>query len=141
MALSAAKWWRDWCLARFRDRLQKNLCHGRPCFALGYYARICLKCKCRPGLFWQYHCGIRGKAVTSLNVELGVEKVNEDEVRKILNHLTELFACEIKEDREELMILQSLPSVVFLNELYISKNRIIIFHLEIDKIKFVLNES
>jgi lipoyl(octanoyl) transferase len=47
-------------------------------------------------------CGIRGKAVTSLNVELGVEKVNEDEVKKkILNHLTELFACEIKEDREE----------------------------------------
>jgi lipoyl(octanoyl) transferase len=42
-------------------------------------------------------CGIRGKAVTSLNVELGVEKVNEDEVKeKILNHLTELFACEIK---------------------------------------------
>jgi lipoyl(octanoyl) transferase len=37
-------------------------------------------------------CGIRGKAVTSLNVELGVE-VNEDEVKeKILNHLTELFA-------------------------------------------------
>jgi lipoyl(octanoyl) transferase len=47
-------------------------------------------------------CGIRGKAVTSLNVELGVEKVNEDEVKKkILNHLTELFACEIKEDSEE----------------------------------------
>jgi lipoate-protein ligase B len=29
-------------------------------------------------------CGIRGKAVTSLNVELGVEKVNEDEVKKNL---------------------------------------------------------
>jgi lipoyl(octanoyl) transferase len=27
----------------------KNLCHGRPCFALGYHARICFKC--RLGLF------------------------------------------------------------------------------------------
>jgi lipoyl(octanoyl) transferase len=37
-------------------------------------------------------CGIRGKAVTSLHVELGVEKVNEDEVKeKILKHFTFLF--------------------------------------------------
>ena len=37
-------------------------------------------------------CGIRGKAVTSLNVELGVEKVNEAEVKtKILNHFSYLF--------------------------------------------------
>jgi lipoyl(octanoyl) transferase len=37
-------------------------------------------------------CGIRGKAVTSLNVELGVEKVNEEEIKeKILNHFSQLF--------------------------------------------------
>ena len=41
-------------------------------------------------------CGIRGKAVTSLNVELGVEKVNEVEVKaKILTHFTELFEAKI----------------------------------------------
>lgn len=40
-------------------------------------------------------CGIRGKGVTSLNVELGVEKVDEDEVKtKILKHLTALFEAE-----------------------------------------------
>jgi len=37
-------------------------------------------------------CGIRGKAVASLNVELGVEKVNEEEVKeKILNYFKEMF--------------------------------------------------
>jgi lipoyl(octanoyl) transferase len=37
-------------------------------------------------------CGIKGKAVTSLNVELGVEKVNEQEVKdRILKHFSELF--------------------------------------------------
>ncbi|WP_296683510.1 lipoyl(octanoyl) transferase LipB, partial [Flavobacterium sp.] len=41
-------------------------------------------------------CGIRGKAVTSLNVELGVEKVDEEEVKaKILHHFSELFECSI----------------------------------------------
>jgi lipoyl(octanoyl) transferase len=40
-------------------------------------------------------CGIRGKAVTSLNVELGVEKVNEEEVKaKILKHFSVLFEAE-----------------------------------------------
>ena len=40
-------------------------------------------------------CGIRGKGVTSLNVELGVEKVDEDEVKaKIIKHLTKLFEAE-----------------------------------------------
>jgi len=40
-------------------------------------------------------CGIRGKGVTSLNVELGVERVDEEEVKsKILEHLTELFETE-----------------------------------------------
>jgi lipoyl(octanoyl) transferase len=40
-------------------------------------------------------CGIRGKAVTSLQVELGVEKVNEDEVKeKISKHFTSLFEAE-----------------------------------------------
>lgn len=37
-------------------------------------------------------CGIKGKAVTSLNVELGVEKINEQEVKeKILKHFSSLF--------------------------------------------------
>lgn len=40
-------------------------------------------------------CGIRGKGVTTLNVELGVEKVDEDEVKaKILQHFKELFEAE-----------------------------------------------
>ncbi len=40
-------------------------------------------------------CGIRGKAVTSLNVELGVDKVDEAEVKtKILKHFTTLFEAE-----------------------------------------------
>lgn len=42
-------------------------------------------------------CGIRGKAVTSLNVELGVEKVDEAEVKaKILKHFAQLFEAEIQ---------------------------------------------
>lgn len=37
-------------------------------------------------------CGIRGKAVTSLNVELGVDRVDEDKVKeKMLIHFCELF--------------------------------------------------
>jgi lipoyl(octanoyl) transferase len=41
-------------------------------------------------------CGIRGKAVTSLNVELGMEKVDETEVKeKLLKHLAHLFEAEI----------------------------------------------
>lgn len=40
-------------------------------------------------------CGIKGKAVTSLQVELGVEKVNEEEVKKkILHHFSNLFESE-----------------------------------------------
>ncbi len=40
-------------------------------------------------------CGIRGKGVTSLNVELGVEKVDEEEVKsKIIKHLKDLFEAE-----------------------------------------------
>lgn len=40
-------------------------------------------------------CGIRGKAVTSLNVELGVETVDVDEVKqKIQKHFLQLFEAE-----------------------------------------------
>lgn len=40
-------------------------------------------------------CGIRGKAVASLNNELGVVKVDEQEVKlKITNHYKTLFQCE-----------------------------------------------
>jgi len=41
-------------------------------------------------------CGIRGKAVTSLNVELGQSKVDEAEVKaKLLKHFTQLFEAEL----------------------------------------------
>lgn len=40
-------------------------------------------------------CGIKGKAVTSLNVELGVAKVDEEEVKqKLLKHFSELFEAD-----------------------------------------------
>ncbi|WP_040247839.1 lipoyl(octanoyl) transferase LipB [Psychroserpens mesophilus] len=40
-------------------------------------------------------CGIKGKAVTSLNVELGLEKVDEAEVKeKLLNHFKALFEAD-----------------------------------------------
>jgi lipoyl(octanoyl) transferase len=40
-------------------------------------------------------CGIRGKAVTSLNVELGVEVVSIEEVKeKLLKHFSTLFEAE-----------------------------------------------
>jgi lipoyl(octanoyl) transferase len=41
-------------------------------------------------------CGIRGKAVTSLNVELGKMEVPMDEVKgKLLKHFAELFEAEL----------------------------------------------
>jgi len=41
-------------------------------------------------------CGIKGKAVTSLNVELGIEKVNEQEIKeKIVKHFAKLLECSI----------------------------------------------
>ncbi|WP_242082294.1 lipoyl(octanoyl) transferase LipB [Aestuariivivens sediminis] len=40
-------------------------------------------------------CGIRGKSVTSLNVELGLENVDLEEVKeKLLKHFTALFEAE-----------------------------------------------
>ncbi|KAA5826182.1 lipoyl(octanoyl) transferase LipB [Algibacter amylolyticus] len=40
-------------------------------------------------------CGIRGKAVTSLNVELGKKEVDQAEVKtKLLKHFAELFKAE-----------------------------------------------
>lgn len=42
-------------------------------------------------------CGIKGKAVTSLNVELGKKEVNETEVKeKLLKHFEILFEAELK---------------------------------------------
>lgn len=42
-------------------------------------------------------CGIRGKAVTSLNVELSKEKINTEEVKRyILKHFKEIFGVSIK---------------------------------------------
>ncbi|WP_339840296.1 lipoyl(octanoyl) transferase LipB [uncultured Maribacter sp.] len=41
-------------------------------------------------------CGIKGKAVTSLNVELGKKEVDMDEVKqKLLKHFSQLFEAEI----------------------------------------------
>jgi lipoyl(octanoyl) transferase len=41
-------------------------------------------------------CGIRGKAVTSLNVELGQARVDEAEVKaKLMEHFVQLFGAEI----------------------------------------------
>ena len=41
-------------------------------------------------------CGIRGKAVTSLNVELGMGKVDVDEVKqKLSRHFSELFEAKL----------------------------------------------
>jgi len=43
-------------------------------------------------------CGIKGKAVTSLNVELGKKTINEEEVKeKLLKHFANLFEAELKE--------------------------------------------
>ena len=42
-------------------------------------------------------CGIRGKSVTSLNVELSKEKVDTEEVKRyILKHFEEIFGVSIK---------------------------------------------
>ena len=46
-------------------------------------------------------CGIRGKAVTSLNVELGKAEVNIEEVKeKLLKHFAQLFGAKIQEKTE-----------------------------------------
>lgn len=46
-------------------------------------------------------CGIRGKAVSTLNVELGVEKVDEAEVKeKIKKYFSELFESEFVTSKE-----------------------------------------
>ena len=43
-------------------------------------------------------CGIRGKAVTSLNVELGVRNVDLAEVeKKLLHHFSSVFEAQLKE--------------------------------------------
>lgn len=43
-------------------------------------------------------CGIRGKAVTSLHVELGAKEVPVEDVKeKLLNHFSNLFQAEFKE--------------------------------------------
>lgn len=42
-------------------------------------------------------CGIKGKAVTSLNVELGQATIEEEEVKtKLLKHFTQLFEAEMQ---------------------------------------------
>jgi len=42
-------------------------------------------------------CGIKGKAVTSLHVELGKKKVSEKEVKeKLLKHFSNLFEAEVQ---------------------------------------------
>ena len=46
-------------------------------------------------------CGIKGKAVTSLNLELGKQTVDETEVKeKLLKHFANLFEAELKQKTE-----------------------------------------
>jgi len=58
-------------------------------------------------------CGIRGKAVTSLNVELGVQKVDETEVKtKLLNHFEALFEAHFIKGPQSLNdLLKDLPKL------------------------------
>ncbi|WP_300441116.1 lipoyl(octanoyl) transferase LipB [Christiangramia sp.] len=43
-------------------------------------------------------CGIKGKAVTSLNVELGKKEIDQEEVQqKLLKHFGKLFDAEVEE--------------------------------------------
>ncbi len=47
-------------------------------------------------------CGIKDKAVTSLNVELGKSEMDLDGVKeKLLNHFTQLFEAEIVKEKTE----------------------------------------
>ncbi|WP_373516775.1 lipoyl(octanoyl) transferase LipB [Pricia sp.] len=47
-------------------------------------------------------CGIEGKVVTSLNVELGKKEVDIDEVKeKLLNHFAQLFEAELLKEKTE----------------------------------------
>ncbi|MGB5269860.1 MAG: lipoyl(octanoyl) transferase LipB [Eudoraea sp.] len=47
-------------------------------------------------------CGIKGKAVTSMNVELGQKEVSMEEVKKkLLKHFSQLFEAEIIKEKTE----------------------------------------
>jgi lipoyl(octanoyl) transferase len=47
-------------------------------------------------------CGIKGKAVTSLNVELGQKEVPAGEVKqKLLKHFAELFRAQISKEKTQ----------------------------------------
>jgi len=47
-------------------------------------------------------CGIKGKAVTSLNVELGKKEIPIQEVKeKLMKHFSELFEAELKQKTED----------------------------------------
>ena len=47
-------------------------------------------------------CGIRGKSVTSLNVELGKKEVDMEEVKqKLQNHFASLFEAELLKEKTE----------------------------------------
>ena len=61
----------------------QDLCNGNVNTDLGYFDNI-------------IPCGIRGKAVTSLNLELAKEKVEEALVKeRILKHFEELFEATL----------------------------------------------
>ena len=47
-------------------------------------------------------CGIKGKAVTALNVELGKKEVDMNDVKqKLLRHFSELFEAELVKEKTE----------------------------------------
>jgi lipoyl(octanoyl) transferase len=57
-------------------------------------------------------CGIRGKAVTSLNVELGVDSVNETEVKqKLLKHFKTLFEAEFLIKSDHLLSVSNVQAI------------------------------
>jgi lipoyl(octanoyl) transferase len=67
--------WRDWCLARFRTPFARICAMGVRASRWVTMHGFALNVNADLGYFDNIiPCGIRGKAVTSLNVELGVEK-------------------------------------------------------------------
>jgi len=59
-------------------------------------------------------CGIKGKSVTSLNVELGQKEVDVEEVKaKLLKHFATLFEAELVQEKAEAWIhLKRLTSLI-----------------------------
>ena len=65
-------------------------------------------------------CGIKDKAVTSLNVELGQKEVDPEEVKqKLLRHFEMLFKAELIKEKTEVG-----ASVFAFRLIYLSSNQV-----------------